>query len=185
MQPFRHRRESFGCENTHQQVKLNIIPFPKFEPPKPVAELIKTHPFLTGLKPKAYRLFCRCASVERFAEGQQVFHQDGQAEHFYLIESGQIVLETFVPGRGMATIQTLGPGEALGWSWLFPPYQWRFSATATQPTEAIVLGAECLRKQAERDHEFCYELVIRLAQVLAGRLEGVRTQLVDIYQMRP
>lgn len=45
--------------------------------------------------------------------------------------------------------------------------------------------AECLKKQAQQDHDFCYELVVRLAQVLAGRLEGVRTQLVDIYQMRP
>jgi CRP-like cAMP-binding protein len=178
-------RQPLGCETTNQQVELNIIPFPKLGNPKPVNELVTSHPFLAGLKPRAYRLFCQSAAIEYFAAGQEIFHQDGKAERFYLIESGHVVLETFVPGRGMATIQTLGPGEALGWSWLFPPYQWRFSAMATEPTEVIAFEAECLRKEAQRDHKFYYELVVRLAQVLAGRLEGVRTQLIDIYQMRP
>ena len=181
----RHSRQPLGCETPNQQVKLAIVPFPKLESPKPVEEMVQAHSFLAGLKPEAYRLFCQCASLQYFAEGQEIFHQDGKAEHFYLIESGRVILETFVPGRGMATIQTLGPGEALGWSWLFPPHQWHFSATATESTEVIVFGAECLRKQAKQDHDFCYELVLRLAHVLAGRLEGVRTQLVDIYQMRP
>lgn len=181
----RHSRQPLGCESTNQQVRLNIIPFPRLESPKPVDQLVKSHPFLSGLKPKAYRILCRCAAIQYFAASEEIFHQDGQAGHFYLIESGHVVLETFVPGRGMATIQILGPGEALGWSWLFPPYQWRFSTMATEPTGVIAFEAECLRKQAQHDHEFYYELVLRLGQVLAGRLEGGRTQLIDVYQMRP
>jgi CRP-like cAMP-binding protein len=107
-----------------------------------------------------------------------MFHEGGPADHFYLIESGQVLLQVFAPGRGMVTIQALGAGEALGWSWLFPPHQWHFSASATQPTEVIAFGAESLRRQARQDHDFCYELVVRLGQVLAGRLEDVLTRLI-------
>lgn len=100
----RQSRQPLGCETPNQQVKLTIIPFPKLQTAKPVEELVQAHPFLAGLKPETYPLFCQCASIQCFAEGREIFHQDGKAELFYLIESGRVVLETFVPGRGMATI---------------------------------------------------------------------------------
>ena len=38
-----------------------------------------------------------------------------------LIDKGAVTLESFVPGRGVTTVQTIGTGDALDWSWLFPP----------------------------------------------------------------
>ena len=35
------------------------------------------------------------------------------------------------------TIDTIGMGELLGWSWLFPPYRWAFGAVAASPVEAF------------------------------------------------
>ena len=35
----------------------------------------------------------------------------------------------------VTTVQAVNAGEALGWSWLFPPYRWHFSGRAIQPTE--------------------------------------------------
>src|ERR1051325_1852573 len=99
--------------------------------------LIVNHPFLSGLNPHFYHFFNECAVLQRFATGQEIFHEHGNADHFYLILNGKVALETFVPGCGMVTIQTLGSGEALGWSWLFPPHQWHFTANATEPTELI------------------------------------------------
>ena len=59
-----------------------------------------------------------------------------------MIHHGKVVLEaTYVSGEGLIPIQTLGAGEALGWSWLFPPHQWQFSARAVEPTEAVVFKA--------------------------------------------
>jgi CRP-like cAMP-binding protein len=153
----------------NQQAKLN--------------RLVAAHPFLTGLKPQACEFFCGCASLRRFDKGQKIFQEGGKADHFYLIESGQVVLEVFAPGRGMLTIQAIGPGEALGWSWLFPLYQWHLSATAIKPTKAIAFAAERLRENARQNQEFCYELVVRLARVLAGRLDDVRTRLIYSYQV--
>lgn len=181
----RHGPESLGWELTNQKVKLNIIPFPKAEVPELAEKIVLAHPFLKGLRPQYCRIFSQSAAFQYFDEGQEILHEGGEAENFYLIESGQVVLETFVPGRGMATIQTLGPGEPLGWSWLFPPHQWRFSAAAAERAELIVFKAGCLREHARQDRVFYCELIVRLAGVLAGRLEGVRTQLIDIYQMRP
>lgn len=147
--------------------------------------LIVKHPFLSGLNPHFYHFFNDCALHRRYEPGQEIFHEHGNAEHFYLIHSGKVALETFVPGRGRVTIQTLGPGEALGWSWLFPPHQWHFSASATEPTELIEFDAASLRDKAEENRDFGNELVIRVARILLERLQGTREQLIDVYRMRP
>ena len=147
--------------------------------------LIVKHPFLSGLNPHFYHFFNECALLRRYEPGQEIFHEHGNAEHFYLIQSGKVALETFVPGRGMVTIQTLEPGEALGWSWLFPPRQWHFSASATEPAELIELDAAHLREKTEENRDFGNELISRVASVLLERLQGTREQLIDVYRMRP
>lgn len=148
-------------------------------------ELIVKHPFLSGLNPHFYHYFNECAALRRFDTGQEIFHEHGLAAHFYLIESGTVALETFVPGCGMVTIQKLGPGEALGWSWLFPPHQWHFTATAEAPTEVIAFDAARLRDKTEENRDFRNELITRVARILHERLQGTRAQLIDLYRMRP
>jgi CRP/FNR family transcriptional regulator, cyclic AMP receptor protein len=143
---------------------------------------IMKHPFLSGLDPHFYHFFNECALLRRYEPGQEIFHEHSNAEHFYLIQSGKVALETFVPGRGMVTIQTLAPSEALGWSWLFPPLQWHFSASATEPTELIEFDAAHLREKAEENRDFGNELVRRVASVLLDRLQGTRKQLIDLYR---
>jgi hypothetical protein len=55
-----------------------------------------------------------------------------------------------MPGKGRITLQIIGPSEALGWSWLFPPYRWHFSARSIDITDAVCFGARSLRDYAKR-----------------------------------
>ena len=48
-----------------------------------------------------------------------------------------MALDLHVPGQGRMKIDTIGMGELLGWSWLFPPYRWAFGAVAASPVEAV------------------------------------------------
>ena len=99
-----------------------------------------------------------------------------------LIRSGAVVVETFVPGRGNIVIQTLGAGEALGWSWLYSPYQWQFTARAVEPTELIAFNAVRLRELVEENPDFGQELRSRIAGVLLHRLQATRRRLVEFYE---
>jgi CRP/FNR family cyclic AMP-dependent transcriptional regulator len=90
-------------------------------------------------------------------------------------------LEVFIPGRGSVTIQTLGSGDILGWSWLIPPYAWRFDARAVEMTRAIALDGKCLRDKCEADHDLGYELLKRIAAILGQRLDATRFRLLDVY----
>lgn len=150
-----------------------------------VEGLIEAHPFLFGLGSDHIHFLRECATLRRFAAHQQIFHDGGEADHFYLVLSGKVALETFVPGAGMARIETIGPGEALGWSWLFPPFRWHFTASTLEPTEVISFEAARLRDKAEEDRDFRDELLTRVSKMLLNRLENTRMQLIDVYGMRP
>lgn len=172
-----------GCQNTLLATEREGILF--MPTTETLENLIANHPFLKGLDRRYHQNLAECASFEHVALGKEIFHQDGCADRFYLITSGKVALETFVPGCGMVTIQTLGPGEALGWSWLFPPRRWHFTASAVEPTELITFDAAMLLKKAEEDRPLHCELIARVARILFDRLQATRMQLIDFYGMRP
>jgi CRP/FNR family cyclic AMP-dependent transcriptional regulator len=144
-------------------------------------QLIADHPFWKGLNPHYFPLLNEYASEERFGLQQQIFQEGSDANHFYLIHAGRVALETFVPGRGVVTIQTIGAGEALGWSSLFPPYRWHFSARSIDATAVVALDARALREKAQENHDFGYDITTRIAQVMLQRLQATRMQLLDFY----
>ena len=143
--------------------------------------MIVNHPFWAGLNLHHFDLLKKCATFQRFDAGQSIFQEGGNADHFYLIQKGRVTLHAFVPGRGVVTVQTLGAGDALGWSWLFPPYQWHFSAHSSDSTETIIFDANPLRDEAEENHDFGYELTKRVSKMLLQRLQGTRLLLVNFY----
>jgi len=143
--------------------------------------MIVKHPFLIGFNPRYFDLLKQCATSKSFTPGQLIFEEGQEASHFFLVQAGQVRLDAFVPGRGTIPVQTVSAGGALGWSWLFPPYQWHFSANANKVTELIALDARFLRDTSEANHDFGYELIKRVSGVLLQRLQETRLLLVDFY----
>jgi len=102
------------------------------------------------------------------------------ANRFYLIESGKVVLESVEKSGNPLIIETIGAGDLLGWSWMFPPYAWNFTARATEPTNAIFFYGTILREYCERDPSLGYELFKRMAPVILRRLQAARKKMLSI-----
>ena len=143
--------------------------------------LMQEVPLFQGMSPEAIELVSGCATNIRFADGEVLFREGDDADVFYVIRHGRVALETFVPARGPVTIETLDPGEVIGWSWLFPPYRWHFDAKALGLVRATVFGGACLREKCEQDTAFGYDLMSRFAQVMIERLQWTRLRLLDVY----
>lgn len=143
--------------------------------------MLATHPFFQDLSQQHLQLISGCASNVRFDAGQFIFREGEDANQFYVIRHGKVSLEIFAPERGAISIQTLGPGEVLGWSWLFPPYTWHFDARALELTRTTALDGMCLRTKCEEDYELGYRLGQRFARVMMQRLQATRLQLLDMY----
>lgn len=145
---------------------------------------LAAHPFLKDFEPRHLKILVGCASNVRFDAGQFVLREGEEANNFYIIRHGKVSLEIFTPDRGSITIQTIGEGEVLGWSWLIPPYHWHYDARALELTRAIALDGKCLRMKCEQDHDLGYEILKRFAHVITQRLEATRLQLMDVYGVR-
>lgn len=143
--------------------------------------VLSEHEFFRDLEPRYLQTLIGCASNVRFGARETIFREGTPADRFYLIRTGKIAIEVHLPGRGALTIQTVGPGEALGWSWLFPPYRWNFDARAIEETRAFALDGQCLRGKCEVDHDLGYELMKRFSLVMIERLRATRLQLLDVY----
>jgi CRP-like cAMP-binding protein len=114
-----------------------------------------------------------------FRAGDRILTEGGTANRFYLILEGRVEVESPAQDGEPVSIQTLGPGDMLGCSWLFPPYCWRFDARAVTPTKALCFYGTRLRKLCEENHDLGYELMKRVSEVLVQRLQAVRLKLAD------
>ena len=141
--------------------------------------LIAQHPFFAGMIPKHLQELTEAAFQLQFEAGENIFAEGTPANRFYLILKGKVVLESELPDRSVISVQTLGPGDDLGWSWLFPPYSMHFSARALEPTTTIFFYGTRLREQCDEDHELGYQLMKRIAEVATQCLHATQTRLMD------
>jgi CRP/FNR family transcriptional regulator, cyclic AMP receptor protein len=126
-------------------------------------------------------LVARLAREVTFARGTTIFNEGQAADGCWLIHEGRVALETFVPGRGPVVVQTLGPGDVLGWSWLVPPYRWQFTARASEQVAAAELDTARLRELADTDPALGYPLALGLMDAVSARLQATRSRAMDLY----
>src|SRR5947199_8995086 len=152
--------------------------------PEPISVRVALHPFLAGMNPAHLALLTDCAMVSQFKPGQVILREGEIANRFYLMESGKVILES---GQGFGdpvVIETIGAGDLLGWSWMFPPYTWHFTARAAEATNAIFFYGTILREYCERDPLLGYELFKRITPIMLKRLQSARRQMLSIHAHR-
>ena len=142
------------------------------------AAALAVHPFLHGMSGDQLAVLAQAARDVKFPAGHRLFEDGGSAARFWLIQSGHVTLDLHVPGQGRMKIETIGMGELLGWSWLFPPYRWAFGAVAARRVEAFEFDARMVRACCESDPALGHELTRRLACVVAKRLQATRVRLI-------
>jgi CRP/FNR family transcriptional regulator, cyclic AMP receptor protein len=148
-------------------------------------DLLLDQPFLAGLSRIQLDRLSLWSKRKLFHAGARLFEEGGRADRFWLIREGHVTLDTHVPGRGGAIVETLGPGAVLGWSWLFAPYRWHFAASAVETTLAIEFDGPGIRELCEHDHELGYQLMSRFVVVVVDRMQATRLRLLDLYAGRP
>jgi len=144
-------------------------------------DTLSSHPFVVDLDAGQVEMLISCGTSARFERGEYLAREGEPADAFYLIESGEVILEIHAPHHGATIVDKLEGGDALGWSWLVGPHRWHFDARASGPVNVIILDGRCLRTKCELDHELGYQLLKRLSRVLEHRLEATRLRVVELY----
>jgi CRP-like cAMP-binding protein len=139
------------------------------------------HGFLGALTPAHRDRLLGFALEVSLRDETRVFEEDGVADRFWIIRSGLVALDVHVPGRPPAVVETIGAGELLGWSWLFPPHRWHLGAETRGAVLASEFDAERVRAAFLDDPAFGLAVTDCVAQVIARRLKATRIRLLDLY----
>ncbi|MFJ4848312.1 MULTISPECIES: Crp/Fnr family transcriptional regulator [unclassified Streptomyces] len=142
---------------------------------------ITTRGLLGALPPEARDLLTELGHEVSFPAGTRIFEEGRRADRFWVISAGSVALDLHVPGRRAAQVETLGPGDLLGCSWLFAPYTWHLGAQSRNLVTAEEYDAGAVRALCEADPALGYAVARRVAEIVTHRLQGTRTRLLDLY----
>ena len=145
----------------------------------PLCWLLAQQAFFHGLEAQQLEKIAALAMEIRFRPGQVIFQQGDPANRFYLILEGKVELETQTKNAGAISVLALGPGDNLGWSWLFAPHSFRLSARAVEPIRAIFFYGTILRQLCEDDRDLGYELMKRVAGLIAPSFIAFQENLAN------
>ncbi|GAA2304572.1 cyclic nucleotide-binding domain-containing protein [Streptomyces kunmingensis] len=141
-----------------------------------------TAPRMSQTLPEEHRgRLMRIAREVTFARHDRLFEEGSRADRFWIVRSGSVALDMRVPGQRAPVVESLGRGELIGWSWLFPPYVWQLGAQAETPVRAHEFDAFTVRLMCASDPGLGSFVAQWVGGVLAHRLSITRSRLLDLY----
>ncbi|TFE68724.1 Crp/Fnr family transcriptional regulator [Methylacidiphilum caldifontis] len=142
---------------------------------------LSEHPFLRDIREDYIDTLSELVMNVSYKAQSYLFLEGQKADQFFLIQKGLIALESYFPDRGFLTLQTVGAGHVVGWSWICPPFLWHFSARVVEPVDALVFDAVRLNQTMEANPSLGYAITKRIIPLILDRLQATRLQFLDIY----
>ncbi|MFD0981347.1 cyclic nucleotide-binding domain-containing protein [Tropicimonas aquimaris] len=125
------------------------------------------------------------AREERYPAGTTIFNEEDPADTVFLLLEGDVAVQNALPGGPPVIIETLHPGDMLGWAWLVPPFRRMSDAIAQTDVRAVGLDAAGVRALCNAHPEMGYRLFQNWLPHLVQRFRSQRLQILDVYSERP
>lgn len=141
---------------------------------KSVAGLLAGHSFFEDLPDADLQTVGCCGRLMVFHAGDQVAVADSNADAFYLVRSGCLVMSFPGVEGDEAVFARMTKGSLVGWSWLFPPHRWCFDVKADSLTRVVHFNGKCLREKCAEEPGLGFQLSKKFAALTNGRLQELR-----------
>jgi CRP-like cAMP-binding protein len=116
----------------------------------------------------------------KFPEDTIIFEQGEQAEHLYIVISGEVIIR-FKPYDGPdITVSHICEGGVFGWSAALGRTAYTSAATTTTTSEFFRFKAQDLHRLCQKSPETGRIILDRLATVIAERLRSTHAQILAI-----
>jgi CRP-like cAMP-binding protein len=152
--------------------------------PEEFVAMAQTYRVLSELDPRQLRKLLPLAQDRHYLDGQIIFREDDRSSFFHLIVQGEVALEE-TAGDQAVRVQTLRPGDAMGWSALAEEARTHFQARALSPVWTVAFSGEKIREACNRDPAMGYAVMKRLLDVVTERLDATRIQLAGRHENAP
>lgn len=106
--------------------------------------------------------------VRQIHPEEELFHEGDRTDFMYVILSGEILVENYIPSVGERGVTRAEPLDVIGWSCLTPMVRQRVAAArACQPTRVLAIEGELLAQLCDSDHDLGYLIMRRVANIVA------------------
>ncbi len=165
---------------TLQSLKGN--PGVAIKPAAPPSEAIRQIEILRGLNEPEMQKLKSLGRTENFDSKTVIFSEGGAAGKFYLLEEGQVSVESQLL-RGMRfPISVVSPGQAFGWSALVAPYQYTATVVALTQIRVLAIGKDAMLDMMRANPVLGLAIMERVASIVASRLRNLELELMGILQ---
>jgi CRP-like cAMP-binding protein len=139
-------------------------------------------PWFRELNDEHLRQIAAISAIRHARAGEVLFREGDRQDNIYVVIAGRVALDMFMPNRGKVRFYTCEEWEVVGWSGVTPEVHQRIAgAVAVIETTLIATDSEKLRQLCEADHDLGYQVMRRMANVVASRLVVTRLQLLDMF----
>ena len=140
-------------------------------------EVIRRFQFFSGLSIEQIVLCATVADEITFEPDNYIFRDGEELHKLYLVVEGNVSLVMKIPRQEKDVIlSNLGNGDVFGWSSLVPPNIATAGAKAQNPCKLLAFDCPELIKMFEKDCQFGYLIMEKIAQVIRGRLRNLRME---------
>jgi CRP-like cAMP-binding protein len=113
--------------------------------------------------------------VLRFDKDEMVFRENEPSNRFYMVRSGQVLLEQRISDHVTACVAAIKPGYSFGWSAMMEDQRYTVSAISEEPSELFSFTSEKIQKLFEQDTQMGLRVYRRMMVIMKKRLD-IRTE---------
>ena len=126
---------------------------------------------LTYLTDSMLEELARIVDVLTFDKGEVIFQESAPAERYYMMITGNIVLEQRISDEVTAIVGSIKPGYSFGWSAMLEEGLYTVDAICVEPSVVYSFKREKINKLFEQDPEMGLSMYRRLLVIIKKRLD--------------
>ncbi len=109
--------------------------------------------------------------VLKFDKDEILFREGEPAERFYMLRSGNILLEQRISDKVTACVGSVKPGFSFGWSAMVDNGVYTTEAVSIEPSEIYSFKRDKINNLFEQDPEMGFRMYQRLLEIIKKRLD--------------
>ncbi len=137
--------------------------------------------FAAGLPDAVRQRLAELAVMTSHPTGTVLIHEGMPVDALGIIVDGRVAIRLSVPGRDVATVLTVEPGDCIGWSAIVPPYRATSTVVALEPTTVLTFDGPALRATLDAEPALAAVVLRRVLEAVGRRLQATRMQLLDLF----
>jgi len=145
-------------------------------------DMLRRFPLLAGLSLEDLGELTEICEIETREEGEVFAREGDTVDKLRLVLLGKVALDKRIQlghhgSVRRANVSVIGPGAAMGWSALVPPYNFTLSGICLGPCKFVALDAGLLRDFVVQNPQAGHRLMSSIAELVGTRLKDMTDML--------